>query len=99
MIYTIEEIKEKAIPIVIEFNIERLGIFGSYARGEAHNDSDLDFIIDTGGLIGLVQYSNLIHRLEEEFDCHVDLITTACSDKELLFQAQNEEVLIYEKGG
>lgn len=99
MIYTIEEIKEKAIPIVIEYNIERLSIFGSYARGEANNNSDLDFIIDAGGSIGLVQYSALIHRLEEEFDCHVDLITTACSDKELLFQAQKEEVLIYEKGG
>lgn len=67
MIYTIEEIKEKAIPIVIEYNIERLGIFGSYARGEANKDSDLDFIMDTGGLIGLLQYSTLIHRLEEEF--------------------------------
>lgn len=97
MVYTIEEIKEKAIPIVVEFNIERLGIFGSYARGEANDDSDLDFIMDTGGLMGLVQYSTLINRLEEEFDCHVDLITTACSDKELLFQAQKEEILIYQK--
>lgn len=97
MVYTIEEIKEKAIPIVTEFNVERLGIFGSYARGEANDDSDLDFIMDTGGLMGLVQYSTLINRLEEEFDCHVDLITTACSDKELLFQAQKEEILIYQK--
>lgn len=97
MVYTIEEIKEKAIPIVVEFNIERLGIFGSYARGEANDDSDLDFIMDTGGLMGLVQYSTLINRLEEEFDCHIDLITTACSDKELLFQAQKEEILIYQK--
>lgn len=99
MIYTIEEIKEKAIPIVIEYDIDRLGLFGSYARGDANNSSDLDFIMDTGGSIGLVQYSKLIHRLEEEFDCHVDLITTACSDKVLLSQAQKEEVLIYEKGG
>lgn len=97
MVYTIEEIKEKAIPIVVGFNIERLGIFGSYARGEANDGSDLDFIMDTGGLMGLVQYSTLINRLEEEFDCHVDLITTACSDKELLFQAQKEEILIYQK--
>lgn len=97
MVYTIEEIKEKAIPIVVEFNIESLGIFGSYARGEANDDSDLDFIMDTGGLMGLVQYSTLINRLEEEFDCHIDLITTACSDKELLFQAQKEEILIYQK--
>ena len=98
MIYTIDEIKEKVMPIIIEYDIERLGIFGSYARGEANGDSDLDFIIPASNAMGLVQYSTLIHRLEEEFGCHVDLITTACSDKELLLQAQKEEIIIYKKG-
>ena len=57
MIYSIEEIKQIAIPIVSEYGIARLGIFGSYARGEANEDSDLDFIMDTDGLIGMIQYN------------------------------------------
>lgn len=28
------------------FGIKRLGIFGSYARGEQHRDSDLDLIVE-----------------------------------------------------
>lgn len=40
MIYTIEEIKNIAIPIVSEYGIAKLSIFGSYARGEANDDSD-----------------------------------------------------------
>ena len=97
MIYTIEEIKHIAIPIVSEYGITKLSIFGSYARGEANEDSDLDFIMDTGGLIGMIQYCDIIRRLEEEFGCHVDLITTGCSDREFLNRIQNEEVLIYER--
>ena len=84
MIYTIEEIKHIAIPIVSEYCIAKLSIFGSYARGEANEGSDLDFIMDTGGLIGMIQYCAIIRRLEEEFGCHVDLITTGCSDREFL---------------
>ena len=78
MIYSIEEIKQIAIPIVSEYGIARLGIFGSYARGEANEDSDLDFIMDTDGLIGMIQYNAIIRKLEEEFGCHVDIITTGC---------------------
>ena len=97
MIYTIEEIKHIAIPIVREYGIVKLTIFGSYARGEANENSDLDFIMDTGGLIGMIQYHAIIRRLEEEFGRHVDLITTGCSDREFLSRIQNEEVLIYEQ--
>jgi len=95
MIYSIEEIKQIAIPIVSEYGIARLGIFGSYARGEANEDSDLDFIMDTDGLIGMIQYNAIIRKLEEEFGCHVDIITTGCSDREFLTRIQKEEILIY----
>ena len=95
MIYSIEEIKQIAIPIVSEYGIARLGIFGSYARGEANEDSDLDFIMDTVGLIGMIQYNAIIRKLEEEFGCHVDIITTGCSDREFLTRIQKEEILIY----
>ena len=95
MIYSIEEIKQIAIPIVSEYGIARLGIFGSYARGESNEDSDLDFIMDTDGLIGMIQYNAIIRKLEEEFGCHVDIITTGCSDREFLTRIQKEEILIY----
>lgn len=97
MTYTIEEIKTKAIPIVSEYGIAKLCLFGSYARGDASNSSDLDFLMDTDGLIGLIQYAAIIRKLEEAFECHVDLITTGCSDKEFLRRIQKEVILIYER--
>ena len=45
-VYTIEEIKAKAIPIAKKYGVKKLSLFGSYARGEANSKSDLDFIYD-----------------------------------------------------
>lgn len=45
-IYTIEEIKEKVISIATNYNLKSITLFGSYARGEATKDSDIDLIIN-----------------------------------------------------
>ena len=97
MTYTIEEIKNTAIPIFEEYGVNRLSIFGSYARGEANNESDIDFLIDKGELRGLIQYFALVNKLEEAFKCHIDLITMGISDKEFLKKVQKEALVIYEK--
>ena len=55
--------------------------------------------MDTDGLIGMIQYNAIIRKLEEKFGCHVDIITTGCSDREFLTRIQKEEILIYERRG
>ena len=97
MIYTIEEIEDIAIPIIKEYGVVRLSIFGSYARGEANDESDIDFLIDKGELRGLIQYNALIRKLEEAFNCHIDLITMGVSDRDFLKRIQKEELVIYER--
>ena len=44
-IYTIEEIREKVKPIAEKYGIEKVWLFGSYARGEATEDRDGDLMI------------------------------------------------------
>ena len=41
MCYTIEEIQTKAIPIAKSYGIKKMSLFGSYARGEANDESDV----------------------------------------------------------
>ena len=48
MCYTIKEIKEKTVPIAEKHGISRMYLFGSYARGEATDDSDVDIFVDKG---------------------------------------------------
>ena len=96
MVFTIEDIKNRVIPIVIKYGINTFSLFGSYARGEATEDSDLDFVMDKGDLRGL-QYVSLVQDLEDEFDCHVDVISKGSSNKKFLEAVSKEEVLLYER--
>ena len=74
-VYTIEEIKEKAIPIAKKYGVKKLSLFGSYARGEANAKSDLDFIYDDINSKEMFAYFGFIQDLENEFKCHIDLVS------------------------
>lgn len=96
MVYTIEEIKEIIIPIAKEYGIAKISLFGSYVKNEANSASDLDFIMDKGDLVGL-QYFSFLNRLQEAFNCKVDLITTGFSNKDFLMKIHKDDVLLYER--
>ena len=97
MQYTINEIKNKTVPIAKAYGIEKMSLFGSYARGEAKNDSDVDLYIERGRLKSLLQYYAFIDELENVLDCHVDVVTTGIEDKEFLSTIMQEGVLLYEE--
>ena len=96
MIYSIPEIKRIVIPIAKSYGLNSISLFGSYAHGKATSQSDIDFIIDKGELIG-IQYFSLLNDLEKAFDCKIDLITTGISNKDFLKEIQKDAVLLYEK--
>lgn len=77
MVYTIQEIRSKVLPILVKYRIPAMYLFGSYARGDATEDSDIDFLIDTTGteLTSLLRLGALYCDLEEAFQIPIDLIT------------------------
>lgn len=77
MIYTLSEIKQKVAPLIKKYHIPAFYLFGSYARGTARDDSDLDFIVDTTGtgLKSLLSLGALYNDLEDVFQKRIDLIT------------------------
>lgn len=76
MVYTIEELKEKITPIARKYGIPSVYIFGSYARGEADDDSDVDVLFKREGsnIRGLVMGA-LYEDLLESLGKGVDLVT------------------------
>ena len=97
LIYKISEIKNKVTPIVERYGVDSFSLFGSYAKGNATDDSELDFVMEKGELHGLIQYISLVNELEEEFKCHVDLVSKGSSNKEFLRNIASHEVLLYER--
>ena len=55
------------------FGIKSLFLFGSVARNEANQESDLDFIVDFDGTITFDRYMDLKIFLEDLFDQKIDL--------------------------
>ena len=49
MIYTIDELREIVAPIARKYGLRAAYLFGSYARNEATENSDVDILIDRTG--------------------------------------------------
>jgi predicted nucleotidyltransferase len=97
MKYSISEIKDKTVPIAKNYGISKMYLFGSYARGEATEESDVDLLIEKGELRSLIQYFSFVAELEGSLACHVDVVTTSIEDKAFLGRIREEEVVLYER--
>lgn len=75
-VYSIEEIKKLIVDIFANYGIKTAYIFGSYARGEATKDSDVDIMIKKGDTkISLVTLGALFNDIEARLKKPVDIIT------------------------
>lgn len=96
-VYTIDQIKEKVAPVAAKYGVGSVCLFGSYARGDADDDSDIDLLMDRGNIRDLFQYGSMIYDLEQALGCHVDLITDDIRDTEFLGRIRTDTVTIYER--
>ena len=71
---TIEEIKEKAVPILKQHGVTRAAVFGSIARGEATEASDTDILVEIPHPHGLFEFIGIKNELEDALEGKVDLV-------------------------
>ena len=73
--YSIEDIKQKAKPIMAKYGVSVMYLFGSYARGDAESDSDIDFAVqDEGAELEGMKLITFQRELEDAFGVPIDLI-------------------------
>lgn len=97
-VYTINEIASLIAPVAQTYGVGCLMLFGSYARGEAMPDSDIDLrIADRGELRGLFRLSGFQLDLAEKLSKNVDVLPTDSLSAEFLSKIKNEEVVLYER--
>ncbi len=95
-VLTLRDIKKRVSDLGSQYEAERIFLFGSYARGEATVDSDIDLRIDRGRIKGWA-IGGLLMDLEASLNKKVDLLTTGSLDNTFLDAIKNEEVLLYER--
>ena len=59
-----------------EFGIQFIGIFGSFAKGNANNNSDIDILykIEKNRKLSIFKYLKIVKQLEDFFNRKIDLV-------------------------
>ena len=76
MIYSTEGLKERIVPVARKYGIRAVYLFGSYARGEATEQSDVDILIDrAGSVVRGLMIGALYEDLRACIGKKIDLVT------------------------
>ena len=96
-IYSIQELQSLIRPIAVKHGVDRVYLFGSYARGNASGNSDVDLRVDKGKVRGMFALGALYSDLEARLKKNLDLLTTGSLDPDFLNSIGNEEILLYDR--
>lgn len=76
--------------------VQRAWLFGSYARGEERDDSDVDILVDFDDHVSLLGHVRMMNELQDLLNKEVDLVTngtllpfaekTANRDKKIIYE-------------
>lgn len=95
-VFTLKDIASLVKPVVKKYGIKELYLFGSYARGEADKDSDLDFLVFGGDNFKLTMVFALAEELREVLKKDVDVfeINEINRDSEFYNTIMKERLLV-----
>jgi len=88
----IEKIKSEILPVLRKYNVKRASLFGSIARGEETEKSDIDVLVEFEGRKSLLDLAELKIELEEKLKRKVDVLTYKSIHPLLRERILNEKV-------
>ncbi len=76
-----------------KYKVKKIGIFGSYARGDQKKDSDIDILVELEKPLGL-KFVTLAYYLEEILGKKVEIVTPmALKQKPRLWESVKEDLI------
>ena len=101
VIYTQDQIRQIVAPLAEKYHLKAVFLFGSYARGDATENSDVDLLVDTTGtsLKSLLSLGALYCDLEAALGKPIDLVTVSTLEQkaQMPSEAQFRETVIQER--
>ncbi|MEJ6980817.1 nucleotidyltransferase family protein [Pedobacter sp. P351] len=61
--------------LIQRYPISELGLFGSFARGDFNEQSDIDILVDFNGRIDGFDYIRFAHEFEDLFHHKIDMVS------------------------
>ncbi|EGK61682.1 nucleotidyltransferase domain protein [Centipeda periodontii DSM 2778] len=95
-VFTMEQIAAAVKPLADKYRVKEIYLFGSYARGEADENSDLDFLVFGGEMFRRTMIFALVEDLREVLKKNVDVfeITEVNPDSNFYQTIMKEKVLV-----
>lgn len=93
---TVERIKTVVAELGRKYGIKSAYLFGSYARGEANENSDVDIIIEKGRVQSFNVFADFRYDLVNELGTEVDLITTVGVRPKFFDFIKDDRILLYD---
>ena len=93
---SIPTIKERITPICEKYSIKKAYLFGSYARGEATEKSDVDIRIE-GDIKSFFMLCGIYSDFEDALGTELDLLSILPDSETFRANLKKDEVLVYER--
>ena len=91
-----ESLESKLVPILKGYGATKVGIFGSYATGNATADSDIDLLVDFSEQKSLLTLVRIKRELSEALGIDVDLLTESAVSRHLIDRIKSEMKIVYQ---
>lgn len=92
-----KELQAKLLQYLLPYHPARIGIFGSFARGENKTESDLDILIKFQGRISLLKLVQIEQELGDKLGIPIDLVTeNSLKNPRLKEYIEKDLITIYE---
>lgn len=92
-VYTIDEIAERVRPVAEEYGVDSIYVFGSYSKGTARPDSDVDLWVSAKKVEG-IRIGGLYLALRNALGKEIDLITDE-ADPRFISIVRKDAVRVY----
>ena len=94
---TLQTLTDQIKPIIVKHGVSKAGFFGSVARNQTIETSDIDILVQIDDDSSLLDYIRLKNELEYELKKKVDLVEYGTLKQVIRDQVLAEEVVIYDE--
>ena len=92
---TLEQIRAAVAEVAPKYGIEKVYLFGSYARSDADEESDCDFRVEGSKIDSLYDICEIFDELSEKLGRKADIVLKKNIKPEIYDNMREDEVLIY----
>ncbi len=92
-----EQLRDKILPVLEPYGVQRIAIFGSVVRGEETPESDINILVTWGKPVGLFKWVELEEELSKRWERKADLVSALALKPRIRPDVEAEMVVIFDR--